>query len=676
MNARSFRVISWNARSHNRRRSTIDKLLTENNVIMIQEAKLRQKPSYPSDIRVFFQPTSEGRKAKRGLLILANKEVDCCQIETPRNPWGVEVLAIPVQIEGTTHILVNLYVPCDSMATMEQWEKLINSLVNLGPRVVIAGDFNARSQVWTDVSSNVNGKALEAALPSIGGILLNNDGPTRVAERPGDSDSCIDLTMVSPLLAMNVKWKTLPLMGSDHKPILIHLVKGGKPQRAKNPPGFQYRTRGSSIVHKVRRQVREAGSRRPKKPVRQKPRWWTEEVEETWNEKLSRSREYSAAKSQKLPQQEIKQRRSAFNEAAENFQETSRKNKQHLWDSFCCECDPWDMAATSKFWTLAKEMKRCSTGDGPSPQLIKGLAGEPLRTDREKGEAFLARYQSQLQPDGPAIVKQAKAEVDQRLLQETGMPADPPVTLEELESTLQAIPKDSAPGPDGVRYSDLKAMSIEEKIKLLSIINSSLQEGHLDDDLRDCRMVVLPKPMKDHCQLKGYRIITMANAWVKIVEKIAAQRLSQDLESRNCFSARVGGARPRRTTVSNVEAILHEIQQGMQTSKHTAVALFDLEDAYNKVDVGILSKKMWTMGVSDQMIRWILALLDTRRCQLGFGKWKSGIFEVSSGLPQGSPLSSILFNVYTADLVDAVETKMPHPTAMWMTSSLVVWEIP
>ena len=65
----------------------------------------------------------------------------------------------------------------------------------------------------------------------------------------------------------------------------------------------------------------------------------------------------------------------------------------------------------------------------------------------------------------------------------------------------------------------------------------------------------------------------------------------------------------------------------------------------------ILAQKLHKLGVSDVLIRWILALLDTRRCQMQFGKWKSQIFPVSSGLPQGSPLSSVLFNVYTADLI-------------------------
>ncbi|KAI8517807.1 hypothetical protein Bbelb_038240 [Branchiostoma belcheri] len=37
---------------------------------------------------------------------------------------------------------------------------------------------------------------------------------------------------------------------------------------------------------------------------------------------------------------------------------------------------------------------------------------------------------------------------------------------------------------------------------------------------------------------------------------------------------------------------------------HTAIGLFDLEDAYNKVDIAILVRKMREMGISDIITRW------------------------------------------------------------------------
>ncbi len=117
----------------------------------------------------------------------------------------------------------------------------------------------------------------------------------------------------------------------------------------------------------------------------------------------------------------------------------------------------------------------------------------------------------------------------------------------------------------------------------------------------------------------------------------------------------VGGARPGRSTTANVEAVVHDAQQTMQKSQCSTIALYDLEDAYNRVNIQKLVEKLQKLNVSDSLVRWIVALLGTRRCQMRFGSWRSEKFEVSSGLPQGSPLSAILFNIYTHDIIEAIQ---------------------
>jgi hypothetical protein len=123
-----------------------------------------------------------------------------------------------------------------------------------------------------------------------------------------------------------------------------------------------------------------------------------------------------------------------------------------------------------------------------------------------------------------------------------------------------------------------------------------------------------------------------------------------DLERRACLPPEVGGARPRSTT-SNLEATIHRAQQGLQSHK-----LEDLENAYNKVDIGILARKIAAMEISDVLIRWVLAMLEGRKCCMKFGTWRSEPFQVCSGLPHGYPLGSVLVNIYTADIATCVRS--------------------
>ncbi len=55
-------------------------------------------------------------------------------------------------------------------------------------------------------------------------------------------------------------------------------------------------------------------------------------------------------------------------------------------------------------------------------------------------------------------------------------------------------------------------------------------------------MSVLPKSFKDLFVIKEYCMITMANVWIKIKEKIAARRLVRELEEKGLLPPEVGGA--------------------------------------------------------------------------------------------------------------------------------------
>jgi hypothetical protein len=88
----------------------------------------------------------------------------------------------------------------------------------------------------------------------------------------------------------------------------------------------------------------------------------------------------------------------------------------------------------------------------------------------------------------------------------------------------------------------------------------------------------------------------------KLCEKVAARCQTADLEERNCPPVQVGGARPGRSTTDNVEAVTHSIAQSLQQTKCAAIATYDLEDAYNKVDIRILADKLTKLGVSTVMV--------------------------------------------------------------------------
>ena len=97
--------------------------------------------------------------------------------------------------------------------------------------------------------------------------------------------------------------------------------------------------------------------------------------------------------------------------------------------------------------------------------------------------------------------------------------------------------------------------------------------------------------------------------------------------------------------------------KGFQRGKNIVAVASSLKDAYNRVQLKLLMDLLMNYGVSLTLTRWIAGAVLERTVVMQLGDWSSAPQHLMMGLPQGSPLSPVLYNIYTKSLAD-VNRKM------------------
>jgi hypothetical protein len=135
---------------------------------------------------------------------------------------------------------------------------------------------------------------------------------------------------------------------------------------------FRYKMHGKSIIAQCRREVKERRRKAGATRRSENSKWLNTEVEEAWTAKMKASKAYSKAKKDRASLEWIREKQSEFNKATAEYKSMADRSRQRVLDEFCEECGP---AVTSRFWTLAKEIKSKATGGIAGPQHIIGGNG-------------------------------------------------------------------------------------------------------------------------------------------------------------------------------------------------------------------------------------------------------------------------------------------------------------
>lgn len=191
-----------------------------------------------------------------------------------------------------------------------------------------------------------------------------------------------------------------------------------------------------------------------------------------------------------------------------------------------------------------------------------------------------------------------------------------------------------------------------------SVINRCIELGHHPAQWKFFTTITLRKPGKPSYKVpKVYRPIALEDMSSKVVESVVACRLAALAEEHGLLPANHFGGRAQRTTTDAVLHLVQRIKDAWCAKQITSVLYLDISSAFPSVNHRRLLHNLRKRGVPEPMVQWIAEFLHDGRTQLNFNDFTSDPLLADCGIPQGSPLSPILYLFYSADLLELIDPK-------------------
>ena len=376
-----------------------------------------------------------------------------------------------------------------------------------------------------------------------------------------------------------------------------------------------------------------------KKECPHSKRWWNEEIGKLRKEANKLRNTYSRTRHETD--------RKAWRRKANEYTKEIREAKKKKWREYTSEADG------KSIWQIKEYITK-----PPTQNVIPTLNGTS-KTHQQKTEALRQTF---FPPPPPANLtdirssgKSSESESESEEQPEE-IPYTSAITIQQIRRAVNKTAPNKAPGPDGIPNAVIKKALPHIEWHLRTIMQASINLGYFPKAFKETKTVVIRKSGKpDYTVPKAYRPIALENTMGKIMESIIAESISYLTEEYHLLPENHFGGRPGRSTEDAMMILVENIHKAWRNNNVFTAVYLDVAGAFNNVHHQRLLHNLRKRQIPERIIQWIESFLKERSTKLHFNGMASDSIPILVGVPQGSPLSPILYMFYNADLLDITE---------------------
>lgn len=630
------------------------------NIIVLQETHITEGNKHLLHLPGYytFQHNKDYTYAKSGIAILVKNNINVSHHCVSSGPLLFQYLTIDC---GTPLILINIYKEYDVSLNGDMVQHII--FPERG-HTLLLGDLNAQNTLWGSADTSQGGLLWEELAEANGLVILNDGSPTLFNTR--HTLTSVDVSMSSSDLAPTLSWKTLPMPEvGDHFPILI---SNDIPTPAKvfvprfldvraNWPLFRSKLERfnddfdeSNNINReaaqMKRLFRKAAnesipiSRKPRE--KKKPIWFNSEISRLISTRQRAWRLFRRVRN--------RENGLCYRRLCALVKRECKKAKRMTWARFLNSLNPF--MDVRYLWGKINNLRN-SRSDSFSSICLDGHVIAHPKKIADEFASFWSSLSSDVAFDQVVISTKRGLLIEDLSSTANFFPGlTQLVDVSELDETLGTL-RGSTPSLDKLTYSMVRNAPFQIKRRLCNLFNNIISSGTFPHDWKLAILSPIPKHGKNPCALEGYRPISLLPVLSKILEKILARRFfryarGQFLSIQHAFLPHHG----THTLCHRLEVVLRD---NLRQRKHSLVLSEDLEKAFDRVVLTNVLIELNSWGVPRQMLFLLKSFLSDRRMLVRIDGYLSRTFPLDNGIPQGSPLSVVLYNIYANSLCRALE---------------------
>ena len=602
-------------------------------------------------------------------------------ISSPKDP---DLLAIDI-IEGNAKIqLLNVYNEADQAGVgPKTLERCLFHQV-LSPHTILLGDFNIHHPWWDPLAKKSPGAdQLIEWLEQQDLHLINSPGTGTFFRPHLTRESVLDLSFASNSLASKIQdWQVLPDLVSDHYGLLFS-IPGSKTTTVDNPlqtscfntqlanwdlfatslqaniaesntlssnefnclfPSWEVQlgilerdTPNTALLDNAASDLTNAITKAAKASIpmyrpgaRPKP-WWNEDLKAL--RKVMMQKQRDIARDHRSVQLYL-QAKNAY------FLAIKRAKRDH-WNHFLEKEDPKSIFKAMAY-TSDKRVERTPPIQSAPTQLEETFLGK------------CSAFRNTLFPPPPRAPKPKWDNYRPSTKWDW-----PNLTESELKNACSTKIKGRTPGPDSITQEIILQAYRAIPCVFYRLYSSLINIGYHPTCWRQATGAILRKVNKpDYTEPKAYRVIALLNCLGKVSERILAQRLGHLAETTNLLHPSQIGGRLKKSAINAALLLTNEVEVNRRLKRKTTTLFLDVKGAFDHVAKNQLLGILQKLQLPCNLVAWTSSFLSNRALRLSFDGQTEEFNRLETGIPQGSPISPILFLIYIRDLFPRISVKI------------------